>query len=59
MKIKQDKQKLKFESKLSDELLGLRGLEPDFIVKKLENDIELREMPIEKRIRLSKNLNRH
>ena len=48
-----NKQKLKMqESMLSDEFLNLRVLNTNVILEKLEHDIKLREMPIEKRLKL-------
>jgi len=51
MKLKKEEQKVKHLTKLSDEFLGLRDLGAGFIIRHLEKSIELREMPIEKRMK--------
>jgi hypothetical protein len=51
MKVKKEEQKVKHLTKLSDEFLGLRDLDTGIIIDYLEKNIELREMPIEKRMK--------
>jgi hypothetical protein len=51
MKIKHEKPKVKFESKLGDDFLALRNIDSNAVVKKLEDNIKLREMPIEMKIK--------
>lgn len=51
MKLKKETQNVKPLTKLSDEFLGLRDLDSGFIISHLEKSIELREMPIEKRMK--------
>ncbi len=48
--IKKKETKIKFDLKLADDFLGLKTLDTNVIVEKLENNMKLREMKIEKRI---------
>lgn len=51
MKIKIEDSKLKPKTRLGDELIGLRDADPGIIVKKLEENIKLRETPILERLK--------
>lgn len=55
MKVKTGKSTLKPETKLSSEFLSLRELDSNYIISSLEENMKLREMPVEKR--LKRNLN--
>ncbi|MBN1644416.1 hypothetical protein JW851_00045 [Candidatus Woesearchaeota archaeon] len=44
------KPKIKIDFKLADDFLNLKTLDTNIIIKKIEDNIKLREMKIEKRI---------
>lgn len=46
--IAREKPKVKIDLKLADEFLTLKTMETNTVVQKLENNMKLREMPIEK-----------
>ncbi len=56
MKVKKEEMKVKPKMKLSEEFLDLRTMESNVIIQELEENIKLRELPIEKH--LKKNLRR-
>lgn len=49
--IAREKSKVKIDLKLSDEFLTLKTMDTNAVVQKLENNIKLREMPIEKHLK--------
>jgi len=51
MKIKKESPKVKPELKLSKEFLDLRTTEKNLILKKLDENIKLRELSVEKRFK--------
>ncbi len=57
MKIKAEKSRIKLGTKLSDEFLAIRDMDSSLIVGMLEENMKIREMPIEKRIKKSSNQN--
>ncbi len=57
MKIKPDKSRLKINTKLGDEFLAIKDMNSSLIIGMLEDNIKIREMPIEKRIKKSSNQN--
>jgi len=48
--MKQAKPRIKPEFKLADEFLGLRNKETNVIIQQLEENMRIREMPIEKQL---------
>lgn len=48
MKIKKEESKIKPQMKISEEFLDLRTLKKNIILERLEENIRLRELPIEK-----------
>ncbi|MBW3004528.1 hypothetical protein KY310_01740 [Candidatus Woesearchaeota archaeon] len=56
MRVKKEEMKVKPKTQLSEEFLDLRTMENNVIIQELEENIKLREMPIEKHIK--KNLRR-
>lgn len=48
--IKKDEAKVKIDLKIADEFLDLKSLETNVIIKKLEDQIKLRETKIEKHV---------
>ena len=50
-KIKKEEPKVKPEMKLDKDFLDLRTLDTNIIIKHLEENVKLREMPIEKRLK--------
>ena len=51
MKIKKESPKVKPELKLSEEFLDLRTTEKNLVLKKLDENIKLRELSVEKRFK--------
>ena len=51
MKIKKETPKIKLDFKLSEEFLDLRSMRDNLIIKKLEENIKLRELSVEKRFK--------
>jgi len=51
MKIKKESPKVKPELKMSKEFLDLRTTEKNLILQKLEENIKLRELSVEKRFK--------
>ncbi|MEM4271897.1 MAG: hypothetical protein QXD13_02320 [Candidatus Pacearchaeota archaeon] len=51
MKVKREEQKVKPQLKLSEEFLDLRTMDNNIIVKHLEENMRIRELPIEKRFK--------
>ena len=51
MKIKKESPKVKPEMKLSEEFLDLRTTEKNLILQKLDENIKLRELPVDKRFK--------
>ena len=51
MKIKVPESKLKKETPLTEKFVGLRDLDTNLIIDRLEDNIRLRETPIEERLR--------
>ncbi|MBW2985884.1 hypothetical protein KY333_00790 [Candidatus Woesearchaeota archaeon] len=51
MKIKKETPKIKLDIKMSEEFLDLRTTQENSIVKKLEENIKLRELSVEKRFK--------
>lgn len=49
--IAKEKSKVKIDLRLADEFLTIKTLDTNAIVQKLENNIKLREMPIEKHLK--------
>ncbi|MBD3304446.1 hypothetical protein GF343_04825 [Candidatus Woesearchaeota archaeon] len=56
MRVKKEELKVKPKIQLSEEFLDLRTADNNLIIQELEENIKLREMPIEKH--LKKNLRR-
>lgn len=51
MKIKKEVFKIKPELKMSEEFLDLRTAEKNIILQKLDENIKLRELPVDKRFK--------
>ena len=51
MKVKKEELKVKPTTKLSEEFLDLRAAKSNVIIEQLEENIKLRELPIEKHIK--------
>jgi hypothetical protein len=49
--IAQEKSKIKIDLKLADDFLLLKTMDTNAVVQKLEDNMKLREMPIEKHIK--------
>jgi len=52
--MEQRKQKLKPEFKIADNFLDLRTEETNVVIQQIEENIRIREMPLEKRIKMKK-----
>ena|GEM_PF-4864691 len=50
MKVKKEPAKVKLDLKLSDDILDLRTINSNIVLKKLEENMKLREMKIEKHL---------
>ena len=51
MKIKMPESKLKKEAQLIEKFIGLRDLDSNLVINKLEENIRLRDTPIEERLK--------
>ncbi len=51
MKIKKETPKIKLDFKMSEEFLDLRSTKDNLIIQKLEENIKLRELSVEKRFK--------
>jgi hypothetical protein len=56
MRVKKEELKIKPKTQLSEEFLDLRTMDNNVIIQELEENIKLRELPIEKHIK--KNIRR-
>jgi len=56
MRVKKEEMKIKPQMQLAEKFLDLRTMENNVVIQELEENIKLREMPIEKH--LKKNLRR-
>ena len=56
MRVKKEEMKIKPKMQLAEKFLDLRTMENNVVIQELEENIKLREMPIEKH--LKKNLRR-
>ncbi|MBW2973580.1 hypothetical protein KY346_04255 [Candidatus Woesearchaeota archaeon] len=50
MKVKKEPAKIKLDLKLSNDVLDLRTINSNIVLKKLEENMKLREMKIEKHL---------
>lgn len=53
MRVKKEELKIKPKTQLSEEFLDLRTIDNNVIIQELEENIKLRELPIEKHIKKS------
>lgn len=54
--MEQRKQKLKPEFRIANDFLGLKTMDTNVIIQQLEENIRLRELPVEERLRLKAKL---